>query len=1568
MAKGNPYEGLDPYQLQQLKTELEYWKTKYPGTPPPSAEEQARLAAEKERGSVWNTMKRGMWRGMENLSRYGQGAAWLPIQLLKLPGSINEAVGGSPGLSTRIKQGAENIERELQDSTAFFQEKAGVPKEEHWYPTSERIIPKWVPEVAGTFTQPGPYLSPIKKLMAKEAIKPALKGMAQMGAYSGAVSGMEEFNKPAERRDWSNVLTNAAVGGAMSPLFQRFAGAFERNAIPTSKGPAGLPPGKDRVSLDIPQETGLTTTAPPPAPPRPPAPPSRQIPDYVDVPFESIKSTGDLPYIPTKPLEYKPPQNPTIHAPGPVATGQGTVIEMPGPVYADPPKVEDIMAGLRRGGVEPNSKVKMWQQGQATTEPDLPTIDDVLKEFAPKNLEISKPRQKPPVLPPVQKGPMQGPPPLEDYYNAVRPAPVEEIPTDFVRSYQGPIAGLGKPDPLDFDVAFAQGKAPVVTKIPLEEKMPLLRSVDTPVSPAEPAAPVSLGKVYGQTLSEFLASKGGVMDQGSELSRLEMQGKPFKPGLVKSQGMGLDDAANAAFEAGYIKHRDINELLNTLDMESRGKQAFGADSPVNPALEDQLFEQQFNKDRKWVDPAEAEFALTPEEPIHPSDIPDEFLPPLEDAWTDPTLAPRASGGAGQQTSIDLPPPTVGQRPIIGREAMPEEAPLFSKSAHIPTPEQPDIFHVAAGPGPKPVPHEAAPPTPDLPAGYQAAKEVTEEVSHDSDMLGKLRNILNDERGSVNIGGGVGPIERVLTQRRFAEKHPDFAPVYQKALDRFEWASAQKHDLHQLGRPYFLLEPKDRAIVDKFLRERRRMRPGVTLPAALQPAVDAVDRMMGSAWQLTNDVRATKGLPPIPQDPNYVPFARSGDYLTIGQLPNGQKWVSASATLREAERIMERQKALNPQGTWNVKQTSAKKGDLPALDFGTLAQLEKAGFIGRDEFDQIVTQFDLPPGFSAHFRNAQKIMGESVDLLDPIERYLDGVTNYAARFLHDDPMKELITKIKDPAVRQYAEHYRDYINTKPQEFSRLRGGVAVWDLSMNAGSMFQNATQVPLLGIPTLQERLGSLKAAGSVFKDSVKTLHNINDPANQKYLNVLQMAEREGHIRPVNAEELFGARGTGQQELQFGSPYVQRQIEKGWLPAPVGHAIRKPLDLAAEGIENLTSKIGDVSLDLGQKTSYALHRLTGSSAPIAKDKAQAAHPILMQGFAALEEMNRKTAVLMGYKAGEKLGMGPQEAYEFAKKFSRDVNFDYSPASRANAFRGPGAPLGLFMTFQTEYMSSISRMLREQVKDRKLLGPATTALAGFLTLAGMKGLPSMEELDTFGLHGSLSNSLPDWAWHGPVGAATGFDVGAKFKLGVRSPLDLGDGSIDLTQLPITQPFANIAQGTGWFLSQPKDLPNAQHWIERMLPPAARHLATAARWAELGPAGEIERGAVGSLRGHTPGPTVDGKHEFYHPSTGDIIGKALTFTPLELSKQWQRGRVQRELLNEKRQDTTNLVNAAAHHLDRNGEGVPSPALEELRTKHPNSYRAVMKAYAKHKAGEKASTEEIYRKSQEPKVIQP
>lgn len=372
MAKKiDTYEGLDEIELEGLRADLEKWQRKLP-KPGPSAEERARAAAEASKGSVWNKMKRAGWRTMENLSRYGEGAARLPIELLKAPGSIDQALGGKPGFLQDVKQGAQHIQDELHHGTQFFQEMAGVPKEESALPTTERMIPAWVPEVAGAFTQPAPYLSPIKKLLSRAAIKPAAEGAAKMAGYGAGVSGLEEFNKPEGDRDWMNVPKSAAAMGASSPVVQRLLGAFLKSApvIQQRSSQAGLPPGSPSpTQLPPGQARQANPHGPAGAPPPGGTPGAKQLTDYVDVPFESvgkpkeltdyidvpfepIKTDGTLqPFNPTRELEHNPVKNPTIYSPGPVAAGPGTSIALPGPVTAKPHIVEDFLAEIGRAHV-----------------------------------------------------------------------------------------------------------------------------------------------------------------------------------------------------------------------------------------------------------------------------------------------------------------------------------------------------------------------------------------------------------------------------------------------------------------------------------------------------------------------------------------------------------------------------------------------------------------------------------------------------------------------------------------------------------------------------------------------------------------------------------------------------------------------------------------------------------------------------------------------------------------------------------------------------------------------------------------------------------------------------------------------------------------------------------------------------------------------------------------------------------------------------------------------------------------------------------------------------------------
>ena len=92
--------------------------------------------------------------------------------------------------------------------------------------------------------------------------------------------------------------------------------------------------------------------------------------------------------------------------------------------------------------------------------------------------------------------------------------------------------------------------------------------------------------IYGQSLGEFLKSKGGVQDQGELAGRnLDKNRTAFSKKLVHEKGLTLDDAALRAQEAGYLQERSIQALLDALDRESSGKPVYAIQQENVRALE-----------------------------------------------------------------------------------------------------------------------------------------------------------------------------------------------------------------------------------------------------------------------------------------------------------------------------------------------------------------------------------------------------------------------------------------------------------------------------------------------------------------------------------------------------------------------------------------------------------------------------------------------------------------------------------------------------------------------------------------------------------------------------------------------------------------------------------------------------------------------------------------------------------------------------------------------------------------------------------------------------------------------
>ena len=137
---------------------------------------------------------------------------------------------------------------------------------------------------------------------------------------------------------------------------------------------------------------------------------------------------------------------------------------------------------------------------------------------------------------------------------------------------------------------------------PLPEILRTLPDIDTRMDPLidrlRAGKMPSLKEMYGQSLVDWLRSRGGVKDEGGDLASREPDKdlRPFQPRLINpDKGVPLDTAREAAAEAGYLdQNTSIADFLDLIDKELSGRPVYAQGAEVPEAIEQNVILQQLS--------------------------------------------------------------------------------------------------------------------------------------------------------------------------------------------------------------------------------------------------------------------------------------------------------------------------------------------------------------------------------------------------------------------------------------------------------------------------------------------------------------------------------------------------------------------------------------------------------------------------------------------------------------------------------------------------------------------------------------------------------------------------------------------------------------------------------------------------------------------------------------------------------------------------------------------------------------------------------------------------------------
>ena len=259
---------------------------------------------------------------------------------------------------------------------------------------------------------------------------------------------------------------------------------------------------------------------------------------------------------------------------------------------------------------------------------------------------------------------------------------------------------------------------------------------------------------------------------------------------------------------------------------------------------------------------------------------------------------------------------------------------------------------------------------------------------------------------------------------------------------------------------------------------------------------------------------------------------------------------------------------------------------------------------------------------------------------------------------------------------------------------------------------------------------------------------------------------------------------------------------------------------------------------------------------------------LMFAFDKAEKYNRSVAMIAGWEAGKTQGLRGPELMKFAERFVEDTQFIYSKANRPEMARGKLAPLFTFRLFAGNWIRLLRNNPNMQTGGRML--------GAMIALGGLSAIPLMKEtekaLEAAG-H-DPKKSLREILGNGSVADTLIYGLPTNIGLNVSGAIGFGELAPEIEQ-GIGPAAARLALGVAADIPQRigraahllNDMDSPQRAAEAVLPESLRNIAVAGRAAMEG------------FRTPKNEPLVE------DPTVGELIGKALGFTPQRLAKAYE-----------------------------------------------------------------------------------